>query len=106
MAGRKDQRFECECGAEMVYTKDCPGEWLQNPRCVCGRHTRAVATHKRHTYPAYPGGVGATVGVAPGQKFMCECGSKVKYTKLSLQTTVSPFTCVCGATGTETGEED
>lgn len=51
MGARKDQRFECECGAEIVYTKDCPGEWLHNPRCVCGREMRAVAVETGHTYP-------------------------------------------------------
>ncbi len=106
MGADKDQRFECECGAEIVYTKNCPGEWLHNPGCVCGSQTRAVATQVRHPYPAYPGGVGASTGVAPGQKFMCECGSKVKYAKPSLETVVAPFTCVCGATGTETGDDD
>lgn len=106
MGARKDQRFECECGAEIVYTKDCPGEWLQNPRCVCGREMRSAAAQTGHTYPGPTGTGGATVGTAPGQKFICECGTKVKYVTPSLETTVAPFTCVCGATGTETRLED
>ncbi len=106
MGAGKDQRFECECGAEIVYTKDCPGEWLRDPRCVCGRHMRAVATQNPHTAPTQAPGADTETGVTTGQKLMCECGSKVKYTRASLLTTVSPFTCVCGATGTETREED
>ncbi|MDP8962307.1 MAG: hypothetical protein M3N32_11925 [Actinomycetota bacterium] len=106
MGARKDQRFECGCGAEVVYTKDCPDEWLGSPRCVCGREMRALATRVGHTYPDFSGGGGATESAATGQKFICECGSKVKYTKPNRQTTVAPFTCTCGATGTETRTED
>ncbi len=105
MGARKDQRFECECGAEMVYTKDCPDEWLGNPRCVCGREMRGLAAQIGHTHPDHSGG-GASEGAGGGQKFLCECGSKVKYTKLGGHVAVAPFTCVCGASGTETSDED
>ncbi len=46
------------------------------------------------------------MGVDAGQKFLCECGAKIKYTRPCPETTVGPFVCVCGATGTETREED
>ncbi|MBW3578140.1 MAG: hypothetical protein KY462_10460 [Actinobacteria bacterium] len=46
------------------------------------------------------------MGVEAGQKFLCECGAKVKYTKACPEPTAAPFTCVCGATGTETHDED
>ncbi|HEX2028194.1 MAG TPA: hypothetical protein VHF25_09375 [Nitriliruptorales bacterium] len=51
MGARKDQRFDCECGAEIVYTKDCPREWRHQPRCVCGCEMRPLAEATGHTYP-------------------------------------------------------
>ncbi len=51
MGARKDQRFGCECGAEIVYTKDCPQPWRHNPRCVCGREMEALAAETGETYP-------------------------------------------------------
>lgn len=108
MGAQKDQRFGCDCGAEVVYTKDCPAPWERDaPRCVCGRDLRALAQETGDTYPPAAGTESETVtGVAGGQKFLCECGSKVKYTQVSSETTRAPFTCVCGATGTETRDRD
>lgn len=51
MGASKDQRFDCECGAEVVYTKDCPEPWEQDPRCVCGRSMRALGVETGDTYP-------------------------------------------------------
>lgn len=51
MGANKDQRFGCDCGAEVVYTKDCPQPWEHDPRCVCGREMEPLAQRTGDTYP-------------------------------------------------------
>lgn len=46
------------------------------------------------------------MGVQTGQKFLCECGAKVKYTRGCPEPSAGPFVCTCGATGTETRDQD
>lgn len=46
------------------------------------------------------------MGNTAGQKYLCECGAKVKFLTPCTCETTGPFTCVCGATATETGAED
>lgn len=45
------------------------------------------------------------MGVPTGQRFLCECGATVQYTRGCECDTRGVFRCTCGATATEIGDE-
>jgi hypothetical protein len=107
MGAQKDDRFDCECGAVLVYTKDCPQDRAQDPTCVCGRTMRPLGPDHSERNPSGSEEHGSPdTAIDSGQKFLMECGAKVKYLVAPSEPTQAVFRCACGASGTETRADD